>query len=541
MYMPGYVPSSSLGFDSSIMDAVTVENSYRNSPYFHVAHARDLTGRDKLVYRLLEMLPGFLSWGTIITIIVLSINAPVVAAFFIIAFDLFWLLKTVYFSLHQRHNFRRLRHHKRQNWHEMLEPLKYEGIHHMVILPYYKESREIVEQAIESVETADYDRQRVILVLAAEERAGSEALEIGEAMLKKYKHTFGHMILTVHPPDLSGEIKGKGPNITWAAERTKEEVIDPHKIPYEDIIVSAFDIDTVVEPQYFLCLTWHFLTTEHPHKASFQPVPLYNNNIWDAPAVSRVAAFSSTFWQMIQQEREEKLTTFSSHAISFKALNEVGFWQKNMISDDSRIFWNLFMANDGDYRVVPISYPVSMDANLAPSLWQTMVNIYRQHLRWMWGQESIPYMLFGFMKNPRIPFKSKVFHTLVQIEGFWSLSTAPLIILLLGWLPLLLGGDAFRDTVLSYNLPFVTRNLMIVAMMGLILSAAIGLSLMPPMPERLKKKRLSRYLGASLQWLLVPFTIIIFGAIPGLHAQTRLMLGKYMGEFWVTPKHRKGS
>jgi hypothetical protein len=304
------------------------------------------------------------------------------------------------------------------------------------------------------------------------------------------------------------------------------------------VIVSAFDIDTVIGPHYFLCLTWHFLTTEDPHHASFQPVPLYNNNIWDAPAVSRVAAFSSTFWQMIQQERAEKLTTFSSHAISFKALEEVNFWQKNMISDDSRIFWNLYMANDGDYRVVPISYPVSMDANLAPTLWGTLKNIYRQHQRWMWGVESIPYILFGFVKNKRIPLRAKLFHTFIQIEGFWSLATAPLIIFLLGWLPILLGGDAFKDTVLSYSLPYITRNLMIIAMLGLILSGIIAFSLMPKLPPHLESKKRKHYFLASLQWLLVPFTIVIFGAIPGLHSQSKLMLGRYMGEFWVTPKHR---
>ena len=511
---------------------------YVQTPYFHVAHARDLSGWDKVIYRTFEILPGFLSWGTIVLVVVLSAKAPVMAAYFIIAFDLFWLLKTVYFSLHQRHNFRRLRHHLKLDWRAMLEHVKHEHMYHLVILPYYKESESIVRQAIASVANADYDPKRIILVLAAEERAGAAARAIGERVIASYATTFGHILLTIHPEGLPGEIKGKGPNITYAAETARRSILDPNAIPYEDVIVSAFDIDTVIGPQYFLCLTWHFLTTEDPHHASFQPVPLYNNNIWDAPAVSRVAAFSSTFWQMIQQERAEKLTTFSSHAISFKALHEVHFWQKNMISDDSRIFWNLYLANDGNYRAIPISYPVSMDANLAPNLIQTMVNIYRQHQRWMWGVESIPYILFGFMKNKRIPLRSKIFHSLVQLEGFWSLATAPIIILLLGWLPLILGGDAFRDTVLSYNLPYITRNLMIIAMLGLILSAAIAFSLMPKLPEHLHHQKKRRYLSATLQWLLVPFTIIIFGAIPGLHSQTRLMLGRYMGEFWVTPKHR---
>lgn len=79
------------------------------------------------------------------------------------------------------------------------------------------------------------------------------------------------------------------------------------------------------------------MTAKDPYKASFQPIPFYNNNIWHAPAFSRVAAGSSTFWQMIQQERPEQLVTFSSHAVSFQNLYEIGYWQKNMVSEDSRI------------------------------------------------------------------------------------------------------------------------------------------------------------------------------------------------------------
>jgi len=515
-----------------------VPSGYTQTPYFTVAHACDLTGRDRVLFRIFEIIPGFLTWGTILLIIILSAYQPTLAAYLIIAFDLYWLLKTFYFGMHQRWNWCRLRHNMKVDWHEMVRSLKYEHLYHLVILPYCNEERSIVEGAVRSVADAQYDHKHIIVVLAVEEHAGPEATALAQDIAKKYEHTFGGMLVAVHPQGRSGEIKGKGPNITYAARAAQELFIDPKKMSYEDIIVSAFDIDTVIEPQYFLCLSWYFLTSEDPHHASFQPVPLYNNNIWDAPAVSRVAAFSSTFWQMIQQERAEKLTTFSSHAISFKALEAIGFWQKNVVSDDSRIFWNLYLANDGNYRAVPISYPVSMDANLAPSLWRTLVHIYRQHLRWMWGVENIPYMLFGFVKNKTIPLKKRIFHTLVQIEGFYSLATAPLMILLLGWLPLLLGGDAFRDTVLSYNLPYVTRNLMLVAMLGLVLSAFIASSLTPRLPQHLKKRSVLYYTISFTQWLLVPFTIIIFGAIPGVHAQTRLMLGRYMGAFWVTPKHR---
>jgi len=507
-------------------------------PGFRAAHAKDLTGSDRVLYRFLEMIPGLLSWGTLLLVVVLSYFKPVWAAYFIIAFDLYWLLKTIHLSIHHRHNWRRLRHNMKVDWQKMITSVKHEHLHHMILLPFYSEGEEVLDNSLKSLLQTQYKKSRMIIVLGAEARAGKEALDLAEKMKNKYAKHFGQFIITVHPSDLPGEIRGKGPNISYMAEQTRVEILDKMNINYDDVIVSAFDVDTVVSPQYFLCLTWHFLTTEEPHKASFQPVPLYNNNIWNAPAISRVAAMTSTFWQMIQQERPEKLTTFSSHSLSFTALYSVGYWQKNMISDDSRIFWNIFLARDGDYRSIPISYPVSMDANLAGSFWQTMKNIYKQHLRWMWGVENIPYMLFGFIKNKNISFRKKVKHTFIQIEGFWSLATNPLMILLLGWLPLILGGDAFRDTVLSYNLPIITRNLMTLAMMGLVLSAVIAITLVPKMPVDLKWKK-TKYTAMLAQWLLVPFTIIIFGAFPGLDAQTRLMTGRYIGAFWVTPKYRK--
>lgn len=510
------------------------ESSIPHKP-LHIGRANELSGKDRVLYRFYEMVPGILSWGTIIGAIVLSRFAPLWAALFIIVFDFYWLLKTIYLSAHLRQNWKRMRENIKTDWEEKLTDYSHNHIHHMIILPFYKESFEVVDNTIRALIDSHYDQRKMSIVLASEERAGEEARETVQKIEQKYKDQFGHFIVTVHPANVPGEMAGKGSNITYAAEEARKRILETYGIPYGDVIVSAFDIDTVVFPHYFNCITWHFLNADDPYRVSFQPVPLYNNNIWDAPALSRVVATSGTFWQMIQQERPERLATFSSHSLSFKTLYEIGYWQTNMVSEDSRIFWNAYMATDGNYSVIPISYPVSMDANLDDSFWKTVVNIYKQQRRWAWGVENVPYILYSITKNKAVSLRKKINVAFIQLEGFWSLATNPILIFMLGWLPLLLGGDEFRSTVLSYNLPIVTRNMMLLAMSGLIISAIISMTFLPKRPEG---KGQHRYLFMLLQWALIPITMTVLGAFPGLDAQTRLLFGKYMG-FWVTPKHRE--
>ena len=85
-------------------------------------------------------------------------------------------------------------------------------------------------------------------------------------------------------------------------------------IPLDNVLVSAFDSDTVVAENYFSYLTYAFLTAEKPYRTSYQPMPVYNNNIWDAPAIARVVAVANSFWQMVEASRPDRLVTFSSHA-----------------------------------------------------------------------------------------------------------------------------------------------------------------------------------------------------------------------------------
>lgn len=510
---------------------------YATRPDFRVGRAPELTGRDRVLYRTLEILPGVASWLSLIAMVLASIYAPFFAAYFIIAFAVYWVLKTAFLSYHLRHNWKRLRHHMALDWKAMIERFEYGHLYQLIILPFYNEPEEVIDASLKSLSEARYDKKSMIVVLAREERAGEQAKLISERLKEKWGGQFGGFHISAHPADIPGEIAGKGSNATWAAEDVRKKILDPHGIRYNHTLVSIFDIDTVVYPDYFNCLVWHFMTAEHPLKSSFQPVPIFNNNMWEASALARVVAMSSTFWEMVQQERPERMATFSSHSVSFQALYEIGYWQTNMVSEDSRIYWNLLIANNGKYDVIPLSYPVSMDANTAPTFFGTLKNIYKQHRRWTYGVENLVYVLYHFTKNTTIPRRARITIALQQIEGYWSMVTNPIMLIILGWAPIFFGGRVFHETVLSYNLPIVVRDLLILAMFGLVVSSMISLTLIPKRPDG-KNKFL--YVVMALQWILVPVTMVIFSALPGLDAQTRLMLGKYMG-FWVTPKERQSS
>jgi len=515
--------------------------------YLHIGRAGDIRYMgDRKLYRFLEVLPGLSAWLTLALIIMLSFWTPFFVALFIIAFDIYWLIKTVYLSLHLRAAYSKLRVNIKINWLERLESLSptayslqhikfWQDIYHIIFLPLYRESYDIVAASIEGLLKSNYPKSKIIVVLCWEERGGDETRQVVEAAERKYKNDFLEFMSVMHSAGLSGEIPGKGSNTAYAAEVVRKSLVDRLNISHDRIIVSNFDIDTIIYPEYFSVLTYTFLTTPDPLKASYQPIPLYVNNIWEAPSFARVVAFSATFWHTIKQERPDSATTFSSHSMSWQALEDVGFWQKNMVSEDSRIFWQCFLRYNGDYKVVSLYYPVSMDANVAPTTFGTLKNVYKQQRRWAYGVENVPYFLFGFIKNKLIPLRKKLYYGFIIAEGNHSWATNAVILFLLGWLPVVVGGPEFNKTVLSFSLPYLTRTIMTLAMLGLVSSAVLSIVLLPSRPPQFGR---FKHFLMILQWILFPATTILLGAIPALDAQTRLMIGRYMG-FWITPKTRK--
>ncbi len=484
--------------------------------------------------RFLEIIPGALVWGTLIGAVALSFLVPLTAIYLIIVFDLLWLFRVLYFVVYLVISWRRYRTTTRIVWRDRLSELPLATkIHHIVFLPMVKESITVVRDTLRAIVRAAYDPSKFIIVLAGEERSKDHFLAVTKEISKEYERVFQAILTTIHPADLPNEVKGKGSNLHFAGGEV-QKYIDTLGIPYEEVIASSFDIDTIAHPEYFSYLTYLYSTEPNPTHASYQPVALYANTIWDAPAPVRIAAFGTTFWIMTELARPERLFTFSSHSMSFKMLVDVGFWEPDAVSEDSRIFLQGFFRYHGDYRVVPMYMPVSMDTVYGETYGAALKALYQQQRRWAWGVEHFPYMMRRFRADPLIPFRKKLKYIFNHLEGMYTWATAPLLIFLLGWLPLVVASSRTGTSILVQNAPFTLEWLMRFSMLGVLVSAVFSLSLLPHPPATHHR---FHWLWMLVQWALLPITFIIFGSLPAIDAQTRLMLGKYLG-FNVTAKRK---
>lgn len=521
-------------------------------------------------------MPGLQLWTVFIGAVLLSYYKPSWAALFIVCFDLYWVLKALNVATHLIASYRKFKVFVRIDWLSYAEKLadpkqfieflraktpinsvekKYiaqeikrlekkllagkkfhrlEEFYHLVLVPFVDESFDVLDSSIGSVSQSNYPKDRMILLLAAEERAGRAAIDLAEKVKAKYQSHFYKIFISVHPDGLPGEIKGKSANAGFAIQTVLPELKNLG-IRTESVLVSNFDSDTIVHPQYFARVIYEFLTADKPYQKSYQPIAIYNNNIWDSPALIRVVSVSNSFWQFTESSRPDRLRTFSSHTMTLKALLDIGLWKKDIVNEDGFVYWQCYLHYSGDYQVVPLFIPISLDTCLAETTWQTLKNQYKQKRRWAYNVEYYPHLVWPLLTG-KAPFWDRLYKLYQYVEGNFNWAAASIMISSLGWLPLFIGGDRFLQSVLAFNLPTITKTLMNIALVFLIFSVYVNLVLLPPRPAKYSAwKSVAMY----LQWFLVPLSSVIFGSLPAVEAQTRLMLGRYL-EFWVTPKSRKG-
>ncbi len=528
-------------------------------------------GKRTRSYRFFEMLPGILSWGAIILLVILSLVNPLLAGVYILLIIGTLLVKAAGIAYHTLVGSRRVENAQKIDWHarllDLADPVtayarvsaspsrelgaaahaenlrlmanaaeqefpKPDDVFHAVIVATYNESYEVLQPTIESVISGTFNPKQIIIVIAYEERGGKAIQGTVKQLRDEYAHRVKAFELVQHPKSLPNEVVGKGANITYAGEYLAGW-LEKKNIPLQSVIVTTLDSDNRPHKTYFDYVAYEYIVRDDRKHLAFQPVSLFLNNIWDVPAPMRVVATGNSFWNIISSMRPHTLRNFASHSQPMEALVEMNFWSKRTIVEDGHQYWRSWFYFGGKYEVIPIYVPIYQDAVLSDTYIKTLKAQFVQLRRWAYGASDVPYVATRvFSRNRNVPFWAGFSRLVRLIDGHVTLATVSIIVTFGGWVPLFINSEAARS-VAANQLPEVLSVLQRVAMIGLFITIFLSFKMLPPRPERYKRHR---SIGMVLQWLLMPLTAVVYSSLSSFYSQTRLILGKYLDTFDVTDK-----
>ena len=527
-------------------------------------------GKRKPLYRFFEVLPLALSVGAIVLLFVFSAISSISGSIYLLLIVIMNFVKAMGIIVRTIQGYKVLKAGMLVDWWQRLEDLRepeqsyerlsgeksdeYEyaqhlynlkrlseqpkserydvdGVWHAVIVTMYNESINVLRPTLKCVAGSDFDLKKMIIVIAYEERGGVDAEKVAKTLEKEFGKMFGGFVLSKHPDGVKGEVVGKGANLTFAGHKL-QEYVDERGIDYGDVIITSLDCDNKPDKSYFSQVAYEYCVRDDREKLSFQPISLFTNNIWDAPAVSRVIGCMNSFWNIICTMRPHVLRNFASHSQSMKALVEMNFWSVRTIVEDGHQYWRSLFYFDGEYDVVPIRSAIYQDAVLSDTLWKTLKAQWVQLRRWDYGASDVAYVATYMLSKKRKIKMASLFPKFVRLlDGHVTLAAMAPIVAFGGWVPLLFNIGT-RD-LLSHNLPSVVSMIQFIAAIGLCVSILISIKLLPPRPAKYKR---SKSVIMVLQWVISPIISIAYSSFCAFYAQFRLASGNYMEKFDVTEK-----
>jgi hypothetical protein len=535
-------------------------------------------GKRSRAYRFFEILPGTLSYLVVLLPVLVGMWRADVAGFLILLFMLIWFFRTATMAskalatlklrrgiegvewypllmddyYNAKRNLDKLERKRKLNGLEQIrldalskfsvstdKELKPEDLIHVVMIPMVTEPYEVARGSVEAAAEQNYDlKNKVILQLCPEERGREVNAEVTKRLVEEFGDSFLKVIVSEHPAGMEDELVGKGGNINFAAKELLTE-LDEMNIPFENVMITGMDADCIMDREYLSHLSYLYLLNQSRDNASYQPLAIYTNNIWDAPAPMRVLAVGNSFYTLLQASRPHLQRNFSSHSQSLASLLVTNFWSAKTIVEDGHQYWRSYMAFKGRYRVESMWVPNYQDAVLGENYRKTLMAQFKQLRRWAYGVSDIPYIwtrgVAGKDKIDGVPFWPAFVRFLRHLENDVSWAAAPILLALGAWLPIIFARDS-DASIVAHQLPEVARWIQTLASIGVLSSVYVAFRILPKRPERYKK---NRSVFMWVQWILIPVTGLIYGSSTGFNAQTRLILGKRLEKFDFTEKFRK--
>jgi hypothetical protein len=480
--------------------------------------------------RVLEMLPTATVWLIITAPVWAALIAPATLGFGMLLFSIYWLWKSISFASGVMIGFWRLHRAQQRDW--IADSVNLDGfdqLRHLVMVPTCGENEEIVADTLHCLTQQDVPLDRVSVVLAFEER-DPVAPARAKRLSARFAPLFQHFLITFHP-DLQGEVRGKSSNLTWAARCVESELIATGRLDPEHLVVTVCDADSRLHRRYLAALSHDVLSHVNGFLHIFQPAILFYANHWRLIAPLRALNSIYSLWELARMVPSHRLVTQSTYSLSWRAVRDVGYWDVDVIPEDSHMCFKVLFHYGQRVKVRPIFLPVYADAAEGATLRRTFENQYHQILRWAWGVSDIPYVVNGAWHARDLPVRMKVMRVVWYVEEHLMWPSHWFLLTLGGLLPRLV-NPAYAQSPLGVWQSSMTSAVLGLCLPCLILVIIADWRLRPEHPEG--EDMIDVLIGWASFGLLPVFGLMLC-ALPALDAHTRLLFGRRL-EYRVTEK-----
>jgi hypothetical protein len=481
------------------------------------------TDRNPSTYRWAEALPGLISWFVLALALVTAFMDTSIFAAFVLAFMIYWIsgcMSILYSSLK---GWGRIEETREIDWLGRLdrEFPEWKDYYYCTIVPFASESIKVLRPTIQSIASADFPTDRKLLFLSSE-AALPEGRIIANRLAAEFSDRFAGIYVIEHVLK-PGELKGKASNENYcgrfAYDKIAELGIDPGKV-----LVSSNDSDMRIEPHFPAYLLHEYLSEGSERDMRiYQPIPSDFGDYWGASFFTRMLILSGVLWRITLQVRgKTRCTVFSFYSMSMKALHGIGYWDPDVIPEDERIMFKAIERFGRKFKVHPLFTLIKGSSIRGEGFWGSVSEQYTQILRWAWGASEIAHSLSVRSRLGREGRKAMRGPILNQIRSATEWSLVPLILVFGGLLPGLV--DPWFVYTPFGNIYAITMAVIALTSTGFIL-CTIWLEhiIAPPRPD----ERFSLVsLCGTAAWFLSPAVSLVFGSLPALEAQTRLIMNQ---------------
>jgi hypothetical protein len=488
--------------------------------------------------RLFEALPGLITWILLLAPAWIPVVFPWPGAFAVAAavlvFDLYWLLRSVTVVTGVYSTLRHMRRDMKIDWLERCVEARAEGHRdplayiHLSIIPTYTEPYHVLERTVQAIVDADYPPElKMIAIITREtDKPGWENVAKLREKFGEQVRGFYHVKDAVEP----GIVVGKSAAMNWGG-RWMTRVLTDEGYDLNDVLVTDLDSDYRVHREYFAWISWHAAREPLRDYTIWQPVPLFHNNIWQVPMAVRVMSASTSQWQMFLHSRPHRLVAFSSYTCSLRFIQRVGYWDKDVIPEDSRFYWKAFFTFGKRFNMRSVFLPLYGDSPQSRDYASTHMSQYNQIKRWAWGITDVPYVLARLFKHPEIPLRLRIRRFMNLFLNHLNWIFLPILLMFGSSAPIWFSQD-FSLTDLGQQMWAFSSILLSVTLSTVLFFIYFESTILPPKPASWS---LPRRAGAYVQYFAYPIVGLVLSVLPALEAHTRLLLGRYL-EYKITEK-----